>query len=279
MKLFVDHLTVIDCSYLHPQHGIEGESWICDIVLEGALDAQSMVMDFGHVKKQIKQAIDAWVDHCLVVPRASKQLKQFERDGNAITLQWEDTAGGSWEHHSPAQAICELEGDTVNSETLKNYLETHLMEVVSDTVERVEVRLHHEQTDGPYYHYSHALKKHDGNCQRIAHGHRSKLQIWRDDVLDKEKMQQWCERWKHIYLVSEEDIIEQTNDTIVSGYQSSQGSFTLSAPASRCDILPGDSTVECIAQHIAQSLKNEYPDVAWTAKAWEGVHKGAMVSL
>ena len=70
MKLFVDNLTVIDCSYLHPHYGVLGESWICDLVLEGALDSQSMVMDFGQVKKQIKQAIDGWVDHCLLVPMA-----------------------------------------------------------------------------------------------------------------------------------------------------------------------------------------------------------------
>ena len=48
--LFVDHLTVLDFSFVHPDRGIVGESLIMDVELYGDLDEQGMVFDFGDVK-------------------------------------------------------------------------------------------------------------------------------------------------------------------------------------------------------------------------------------
>lgn len=278
MQLFVDNLTVIDCSYLHPEHGIEGESWICDIALTGALDHQSMIMDFGLVKKHIKRAIDAWVDHCLLVPRQSPHLLQLTDNEQGVLLHWEDAGDRAWIHQSPKEALCVMDVQEITMESVQHYLQTRLMEVVHETVQSVEVALRTEAIAGAYYHYSHGLKKHDGNCQRIAHGHRSKLDIWCDGEIDENRVQQWCSKWGHIYLVSQEDITEQNDTFIRSEYDAPQGYFMLQAPADACDVIACDSTVECIAQYIADSLKQLQPDAVWKVKAYEGVQKGAIVS-
>ena len=68
MNLFVNDLTVIDASYLCETRGMVGESWILDVVMHGDLNEMSMVLDFSKVKKQIKQLVDQYVDHRLLIP-------------------------------------------------------------------------------------------------------------------------------------------------------------------------------------------------------------------
>ncbi|HBL87615.1 MAG TPA: 6-pyruvoyl tetrahydropterin reductase, partial [Alcanivorax sp.] len=52
------------------------------------------------------------------------------------------------------------------------YLMDLIRDSVPDNVTEVRVVLREQDTGtAPFYHYSHGLKKHDGNCQRIAHSH------------------------------------------------------------------------------------------------------------
>ena len=69
----------MDFSYLCPERGMVGESWIVDVVLSGVLNEESMVLDFGKVKKQLKQLIDEYIDHKLLVP-VEHQYSHVEHD-------------------------------------------------------------------------------------------------------------------------------------------------------------------------------------------------------
>ncbi len=276
MQLFVDHLTVIDSAMLDAQFGVLGQSWIVDAVLTGALDEQSMVMDFGHVKKQIKHAIDDWVDHVLLVPRTHPALTDYTHHSDGVTLSWQLDDGGMIHYFSPAQAVCDMDAAIIDQHTVARYLQQRLLSITPSSVERIDITLRDEVIDGPFYHYAHGLKKHDGNCQRIAHGHRSRIMIWRDGVLADDLMQRVAREWNGIYLGSIPDIVHENNGRIAFGYTSPQGKFYLELPRNRCDLLEGDSTVECIAQHLAQQLKRAEPDASFKVRAYEGVDKGAI---
>lgn len=270
MKLFVDDLTVIDCSLLDAKRGLTGMSWIVDVVLEGALDDQSMVMDFGKVKKDIKAWIDDGPDHRLVVAAHMPNMT-LEMTQN-VHLRFDEQL----ELTCPPQGVYVIAGETVNTQTLTKFLQEEMNAWLADRGIKAALTLREEAIEGPHYCYSHGLKKHDGNCQRIAHGHRSKIEIWRGDARDETLMQSWAADWQDIYLGSCEDIAEQTAETIRFAYDAPQGHFSLTLPKAKCCVIDSDSTVECIATFVAETLKAREPAATFTVKAYEGVRKGAI---
>ncbi|NVJ66264.1 MAG: 6-carboxytetrahydropterin synthase [Gammaproteobacteria bacterium] len=279
--LFVDQLTVIDFAYFDPERGIVGESWIVDILLEGELDDQGMVFDFGDVKKQIKIAIDGSVDHKLVVPaQYSKLNSTFEQDN--LLLEMQDANGHWYRHQSPSEAVVLLESDSVSMDAVKAVLLNACRKVVPENVSNIELELSVENIQGAYYHYAHGLKKHLGDCQRIAHGHRSQIQIFDQNVRNTKLEEFWAEKWRDIYIATEEDIDKELSiddvDYYHFAYHSEQGGFSLTIPKQRCHLMKNDSTVELIAAHIVKQLKLLHPDSELKVKAFEGVKKGAIAS-
>ena len=53
--VFVDQITVLDCAFLCEERGLVGESWVVDVSLSGELNDDDMVIDFGLMKRLIKQ--------------------------------------------------------------------------------------------------------------------------------------------------------------------------------------------------------------------------------
>lgn len=272
--LFVDQLTVIDCAFLDAARGLVGESWIVDIELDGALDEQSMVLDFGEVKRQLKRAIDGSADHALLVPQRSPELQVFDHGGDLQLVFRSDI--GVIEHRSPKVAVCLIDAAEIDGAAVAAWLQPRLQALLPSSVSALRLRLRHERIDGAYYHYVHGLKKHRGACQRIAHGHRSKIEIEIDGVRSAELEMQVAGRWLDIYLGSREDIVARGNGRIRFAYVAPEGSYELALPETHVDLLETDSTVECIAGHLAQVLGAQQPARRLRVRAYEGVMKGAI---
>ena len=285
MKLFVRDLTVIDASFLDSKRGFVGESYQVDIVLQGSLNEQSMILDFSAVKKKIKAIIDAEVDHKLLVPHAAENCTvKLEDQRTQINYKLDDNS--MIQLKCPHQAFCLLESELITTELLETYLEQVILPQLPDNITGLTLTLRNESIDTPYYHYTHGLKKHDGNCQRIAHGHRSKIDIYINNIYNKELVADWAERWRDIYLLSQEDIVEPSAltftavksdyDKFCSAYQSAQGYFEMLVPAHLVEVLPKDSTVEALAEYICEQIKKRYIDDIVTIYAYEGIGKGAI---
>lgn len=277
--LFVDNLTVIDFAYLDHERGLVGESWIADVVLAGELDDQGMVFDFGDVKRIIKQVIDATVDHRLIYP-ADHHAVRASNQGDQHVVEWSLRSGGTITHRSPAQAVVPLPGEQVVPSVVAAMLEKTLADALPRNVTGIEVRLREEEIDGPYYHYAHGLKKHLGDCQRIAHGHRSRIRCARNEHRSHELEKIWAESWQDVYIGSQEDVAARFVDNDVAyitfAYTANQGDFSLTLPKDHVYVIDTDTTVELLAAHLAERSKAECGDDTIRVKAFEGVGKGAI---
>jgi 6-pyruvoyl-tetrahydropterin synthase len=277
MHLFVDNLTNVDFSYLDATRGLVGETWLASIVLEGALDKQGMVCDFGIVKKTVRQWLDTYIDHCLAIPTESDALTLTQQD-QMIDLSWR-YANTHLRCLSPQQGISLINSTTITPKSVATWCIEHLKNHLPDTIDRISLTFTPEAIPHHSYHYSHGLKKHQGNCQRIAHGHRSTIEIFKDDNRDHVLEALWCERWKDIYIGTKEDLhshTQQNTDQYHFAYDAQQGHFELSIPKNNCYLIDTDSTVEFIAQHIADTLHQDNPTHRFTVKAFEGIGKGAL---
>lgn len=286
MQLFVRSLTVADFSYLCPKRGMVGESWFVDITLSGDLDDQNMLFDFGEVKPHIKKLIDHYVDHRLLVPTACDSVCWQTQQDRA----WVDFESHKGNIHlsCPVEAFAFIPEEEINQTSVADFLQQFLLSQLPKNIADLEVTLRAQNLQQPFYHYSHGLKKHQGNCQRIAHGHRSPIEVFLDGKISPKMNNYWAERWQDIYLGSQEDLSclseldlsEQANvrsdDYFGFSYNAPQGNFQLAIPKAMCEIIPHDTTVELLATHIAEQTAQMQPNHQVTIYAYEGIEKGAI---
>lgn len=276
--LFVEQLTVLDFSRLDRERGLVGESWIMDLELEGALDAQSMVVDFGAAKRLARDAAEALADHKLLVPARCGWLEIAESTASG-ELRVEAPAAGL-RLRSPGVAVCRLDASEITMPGLAARLQACVAAVMPDNVAAVRVALREEDIPGASYHYSHGLKRHAGNCQRIAHGHRSRIEIHVEGRRNEHWERYWARRWQDIYLGSREDVVAESElggrPAWRFAYRAQQGEFELEIWRERCELVPADTTVERLAEFMVAELGRLDPDTAFRVRAYEGMQKGAI---
>lgn len=277
MHLFVEQLTNVDFSYLDLHRGIVGETWWASAILEGALDQQGMVCDFGTVKKVLRNWMDNEIDHRLLVPELAEGLT-IKENADRIELHC-DTARGLIIMNAPREAVALIDAAEITIQSVASWCIRQLGPHFPDTIDQLSLDFTPEDIVGAQYHYSHGLKKHDGNCQRIAHGHRSRIQVWLDGERNSEEEAHWAKLWQDIYIGSNEDLVSSNDGAYQFEYTAQQGAFFLSLAQQHCYLMNTDTTVELIASHLADQIKARHPQSNVTVRAFEGVNKGAMVSI
>lgn len=290
VNMFIRGLTVLDCAVLHKERGPIGASYLMDAEVIGHLDDEGVVFDFSYAKKTIKEVIDDICDHRLLVRKSDVQV--LDEQASIIST----TYGVNKELHytCPAQALCVLECDTINKESIQTYLEEQVMKAMPDNVHQVSLVCSDEflAEEQPTYHYTHGLKQHYGNCQRLLHGHYNKLDIYLDGIKSQNLEEKMAKEWEDVHFTFPENILEedfivgqrQTHmKKITLSYEGNQGHFKLQLPGEDVYVMPYETTVENISRHLAERVKKALEPGKTKQKvevfAYEGIQKGAATSL
>lgn len=269
----------MDFSYLDPKLGILGESWHTDILLEGNLNDESMVCDFSIVKKLIKRWLDDNIDHKFAIPTNHPLVTRHSYD-ERTHVQYKGAIGNVIDCIAPHQAFAFIPTNSIDEVNVAKWVEAQIQDLLPAELAKISISFYPEKIEGVQYQYSHGLKKHDGNCQRIVHGHRSTIEIYQDNARSPSLEKDWSIRWKNIYLGTKEDLVDveqiDGHEFLQFSYVSSQGKFDLSINKNHVYMLDCDTTVESLAEHIATVLSQENPNSIIEVHAFEGVGKGAI---
>mgnify|MGYP000043754412 CR=1 FL=1 len=298
ITLFYDHVTVLDYAYFSEHLGPVGHSQVVDVEFIGKTDHEGMLYDFSLAKKKVKEIIDRECDHRFVVPKAMTTVK----DGQAHIKTSFGFGDEEIEYWCPAEGICEIPFAHVSDATLVTHLEELVMKEMPETVSAIKLSLRSEtlEPEASFFHYTHGLKDHYGNCQRLIHGHRSTLNIYRNSVRDYELEELLATdtfsscihfvMWDNI--VNKDEIIKSEdmehpvgrlpNTPVVHiTYESEQGVFTAKLPGKICYITPKETTVENLSIHFCSLIKSEYAleNEQITVNAFEGIGKGSTTTI
>ncbi len=274
-RMFIRELTILDAAYFDDFYGPVGGSWHVDAELTGYRDEQGMLYDFSPCKKTIKRIIDEQFDHTLITPQGeNKGLKRLEYD-------------------CPEQALSRIPGNTFTvaglETAIKTAVEKEFKEQGRDNVVAVDITVREIQfpPGKAWYRYTHGLKMHDGNCQRLWHGHRNSIDVRVNGVQDPQMERYFADLFLHAHIAFDENITERSKvkfgvrqdhlETVEVSYEAEQGQFRTVIPGRNVVVLPTECTVENIAGFVLEETARHRTG-SLEVLVYEGINKGSRLN-
>lgn len=294
ISLFCDHISVLDIAYFDKTKGLVGASFQVNVEFVGKPDDEGILIDFSLAKKAVKKIIDDICDHRFVLP---KSMAQIQDDRFQLELSY-GVKNQQLYYEGPTQALCEIPAQYVSSNHIASYLEQEMSNHFGSQFEQVKIQLEEVKLGNkPILNYTHGLKQHYGNCQRLFHGHHNSVDIWVNEE-PRPDLESWLVRdhlKSNIHFCFSENIInkEQVMASLPDDfgiptkcpfveiqYQGNQGMFRAVLPSEEIYVLPIESTVENLSSHFAKVIRSQTsPKDRIKVKAYEGINKGAISYL
>ncbi len=298
ISLFYKNVTVLDYAYLDDHKGVVGDALKVHVEFIGKTDAEGVVYDFSYAKKKVKEVIDRDCDHRLVIP---KGLAEVNADKVAHFSYQYGLADQELSYTCPEEGLCEIPSFHVNKQTIATYLENIILAEMPETVSAIKITLEDEEfkEDKPTFHYTHGLKEHYGNCQRLFHGHKNTVDVMVNGKERTDLEEYLCDevfqgsvhfcKWENV--VNKEVISKATGMKVPAGrfheipvveisYTSQQGRFHGVLPGREVFFMEEESTVENLSMLFAKLIRSKVgPTGHVRVTAYEGIAKGAITSI
>lgn len=275
--LFVEDLDRLDCAIWHPHRGVEGETFMVDVTLQGPLDERGFIHDFGDLKRMAKAFLKETLDHTVMVPEHQESFA-IEQQNHRVRIK----APGGWAFEGPSGSVSLLPCEEVSSHHILSFLDSEFSKMLPKEVS-ARFALRHEplSQEAATFCYTHGITGHLGDCQRIFHGHRSRIMVFENNRPCPE-LAEWVKRSilkPSLHIANQTQVEERDTQLVRLTYQASQGLFWAEIPAHHVLITQDESTsIEHITHYVAQCLQNQFPNRDLVVRCYEGIGKGAQAS-
>ncbi len=295
--LFVRDIAQIDCALLDPSLGVVGQSWHVDLTVTGTLDDNGFVVDFSPLKAMVRQVLKESVDHALLLPVGSQAVQFMDsesgeswrmrcRPRNAVSEQ-------VWDYECPMGAVLPIRSVAIKASIVEQEIGRILRHRLSERVRNISINLREEKTESTEatYRYTHGIRGHDGLCQRLLHGHRSKIEVFIGDER-RPDLEHFVTReifGSNVHIATPEQIVSgggeigqrgKTDEPVTLAYRGSLGQYRLVLPSSRIFFVEKETSIERITMEVAKLLKREEnPREKLRVLCYEGINKGAVAEL
>jgi 6-pyruvoyl-tetrahydropterin synthase len=297
VKMFIKDLMTVDVAIFVPAKGVIGRSWYIDLTLEGLKDENGFIYDFSKIKSLARNVIKDTLDHTLVIPIYSQDVSYSESaHGEQWSLLVKETRTHPdfcWHYRCPKGAVFPVSGMSVTPTHLEMELSKILRHRLPDSIHHVEIGLREGSLplSEAKIRYTHGLPLHDGPCQRLFHGHDSRIEVY-VGAERRGDLEHYVARellGNDVHIATPDQIIEGPKELgrmagdwqpVTLSYLAKEGHFEAVIPACKLFNVRHTTSIESITAEIAEILhEKENPQEALKVICYEGLDKGAVCIL
>lgn len=282
--LVLNDISVVDHAYIDNEGKIVGGSWNPCFRVTGIVDpAESVVVDFSTIKKDIKKIIDAHedgFDHKLHIFKDSKcSITLNNKSAHIINDQLELGVTRDSVKVIDCDYNQENVGNAMAKQVLEKLQEQHPGVTDVKCINSIHAHLDGTQQCSNYFRYVHGLKDSTSyGCQNNSHGHLSVITFDQYVPTIATKIMGDID---NTIFINKENIVAEDEDNLSIEYSCKRGIFTATySKKLKLVILDTETTVEFLGDYIVNKYKDELSslDVAEVVIT-EGLSKGVVINI